>query len=46
MKISLAKYLEMANIGHRIWANVLRVELEASKYIPIFFLPGRDKTPV
>ena len=33
LKISLANYLEIANIGHRVWANVLRVELEASKYI-------------
>ena len=34
LKISLAKYLEIANIGHRVWSNVLRMELEASKYIP------------
>ena len=33
LKISLAKNLEMTNIGHRIWASVLRVELEARKYI-------------
>ena len=37
LKISLAKYLEIANIGHRVWSNVLRMELEASKYISEFF---------
>ena len=33
LKISLAKYLEIANIGHRVGSNILRVELEASKDI-------------
>ena len=33
LKISLAKYLEIANIGHRVWSNILRVELEASKHV-------------
>ena len=37
LKISLAKYLEIANIGHRVWSNVLRIELEASKYISEIF---------
>ena len=33
LKISIAKYLEIANIGYRVCSNVLRMELEASKYI-------------
>ena len=37
LKISLAKYLEIANIGHRVWSNVLRMELETRKYILEFF---------
>ena len=37
LKISLAKYLEIANIGHRVWSDVLRMELEASKHISEFF---------
>ena len=34
LQISLAKYLKIANIGHRVWSNILRMELEASKNIP------------
>ena len=33
MKISFTKYLEVANIGHRIGPNVLRMKLEKVKYI-------------
>ena len=33
LKIDLAKYLEIANIGHRVWSNILRVELEAGKHV-------------
>ena len=33
LKIDLTKYLEIANIGHRVWSNILRVELEAGKHI-------------
>ena len=33
LKIGLTKYLEIANIGHRVWSNILRVELEAGKHI-------------
>ena len=33
LKIGLTKPLEIANIGHKVWSNILRVELEASKNI-------------
>ena len=34
LQINFTEHLEVANIGHRIRSNVLRVELEADKYIP------------
>ena len=37
LKISLTKYLVIANIGHIVWSNVLGVELEASKHIAELF---------
>ena len=33
LKISLTKDLEMTDVGHRVWADVLRVELKTSKHI-------------
>ena len=33
MKISLTKDLEMADVGHRVWTDVLRVKLETGKYV-------------
>ena len=33
----LHKILGVANVGHRVWSNVLRVELEASKHITEIF---------
>ena len=40
LKISLAKYLEIANIGHRVWSNVLRMDLEAASTSRKNFDPG------
>ena len=37
LKIDLTKYLEIANIGHRVWSNILRVKLEAGKHISEIF---------
>ena len=37
LKIDLTKYLEIANIGHKILSNILRVELEAGKHISEIF---------
>ena len=37
LKISLTKDLEMAHVGHRVWADVLRVELKAGKHISEIF---------
>ena len=34
LQINLAEYLEIAYVGHRIWSNVLWMELKASKDIP------------
>ena len=33
LKISLTKDLEMTDVGHRVWTDVLRVKLETGKYI-------------
>lgn len=37
LKIGLTEHLEIANIGHRVWSNILRVELEAGKHIAEIF---------
>ena len=37
VKIGLTKQLQIANIGHRVWSNILRVELEAGKHISEIF---------
>ena len=34
LHIYFTEHLEVANIGHRVWPNILRVELETRKYIP------------
>ena len=33
MQIGLTKHLKVANIGHRVRSNILRVDLEAGKHI-------------
>jgi len=33
LKVNFAEHLEIAYVGHRIWSNVLRMELKASKDI-------------
>ena len=43
MKISLTKYLGMADVGHRVWADVLRVELKTGKHISEKLRTGRTK---
>ena len=40
LKIGLTKHLEIANIGHRVWPNILRVELQVRKNITEDFDPG------
>ena len=37
LQIGLREHLKVANIGHRVRSNVLRVELEASKHITEIF---------
>ena len=34
LKVNFIEHLEIAYVGHRVWSNVLRMELVASKYIP------------
>ena len=34
LKVNFAEHLKVAYIGHRIWSNVLRMELKTSKHIP------------
>ena len=34
LKVNFTEHLEIAYVGHRVWSNVLRMELEASKHIP------------
>ena len=33
LKVNFTKHLEIAYVGHGVRSNVLRMELEASKYI-------------
>ena len=33
LKISLTKDLKMADVGHRVWTDVLRVKLETGKHV-------------
>ena len=33
LKVNFAEHLKVTYIGHRIWSNVLRMELEAGKHI-------------
>ena len=40
MKISFTEYLEVANIGHGVRPNVLRMKLEKVKYVSENFEPG------
>ena len=37
LQVNLTKHLEIANIGHEVWSNILRVELETGKYITEIF---------
>ena len=37
LKVNFAKYFEIADVGHRVRSNVLRMELEAGKYITEMF---------
>ena len=34
LKVNFTEHLEIAYVGHRVWYNILRMELEASKHIP------------
>ena len=33
LKVNFVEHLKVAYVGHRIWSNVLRMELEARKHI-------------
>ena len=44
LQIGLREQLKMANIGHKVRSNVLRVDLEAGKHITEKLGPGRFKT--
>ena len=37
LKVNFTEHLKVAYVGHRIWSDVLRMELEASKDIPEIF---------
>ena len=37
LKVNFTEHLEVAYVGHRIWPYILRMELEASEYIPEIF---------
>ena len=34
LKINFAEHLKIAYVGRRVWSNILRMELKASKHIP------------
>ena len=34
LKVNFIEHLEIADVGHRVRSNVLRMELEAGKHIP------------
>ena len=33
LKVNFTEHLEITDVGHRVWSNVLRMELEVGKYI-------------
>ena len=37
LQINFTEHLEIADVGHRVRSNVLRMELEVDKYIPEIF---------
>ena len=37
LKVNFTEHLEIADVGHRVRSNVLRMELEAGKYITEIF---------
>ena len=44
LQIGLTKHLKVANIGHRVGSNILRVDLEAGKHITKELGSGQFKT--
>ena len=34
LKVNFTEHLKIAFVGHRVWSNVLRMELKTSKDIP------------
>ena len=34
LKVNFTEHLEIADIGHRVRSNVLRMELEVGKHVP------------
>ena len=38
LQINLTEDLEVADVGHRIWTDVLRVQLKVGQYISEIFL--------
>ena len=34
LKVNFTEHLEIADVGHRVRSNVLRMELEVGKHIP------------
>ena len=46
LQIGLTKHLKVANIGHRVGSNILRVDLEAGKHITEKLGSRRFKTTV
>ena len=46
LQVNFTKHLEVADIGHRVRPNVLRMELEVGKYMTDKFWSGRAKPSV
>ena len=34
LKVNFVEHLKIAYVGHRVWSNILRMELKASEHIP------------
>ena len=37
LKVNFTEHLKVAYVGHRVWPNILRMELETGKNIPEIF---------
>ena len=44
MQVNFTEDLKVANVGYRVWAYILRVQVEVVEEVPKEFRPGWGKT--